>query len=41
MRVVVNVAAPSSAFFSVPWMTVSPTATSATWPPRTSPLNSL
>ncbi len=42
MRVVEKAAAPSaSAFFSVPWMIVSPTCTSATWPPRTIVLNSL
>ena len=32
---------PCSAFLSVPRMSVSPTATSATWPLRTSALNSL
>ena len=41
MRVVEKLPAPSSFFFSTPRMCVSPTATSATWPLRTSDLNSL
>ena len=40
MRTVVNPDGPS-AFFSVPRIMVSPTNTSATWPLRTSDLNSL
>jgi hypothetical protein len=40
MRTVENAVGPS-AFLSVPRITVSPTTTSATWPPRTSDLNSL
>src|SRR5687768_1278323 len=40
-RVVVNAVPPFSAFFNVPWMIVSPTCTSATWPPRTMFLKSL
>ncbi len=40
IRTVVNPGGPS-AFLSVPRIIVSPTNTSATWPPRTSDLNSL
>ena len=40
MRTAVKPVGPS-AFLSVPRIAVSPTKTSATWPPRTSGLNSL